>query len=196
MWWFFGVIGCHCFSKVKWDNFSRWEFQNVWYYRRIISQDKSIQSSIVQYWDWTLGCTIYLTLVQCVHVLWPLMSRLPCLKNWRKFSSYSSERRCCLGQLIRGICCTHLLIPGFNVAELDSIVLSDFTIQIYLFIVCFFWYMNGKREFSDTNFEIGILCQHFDWMLQGESNWAFSRNVGKVSISFFKSNTRSVFLTE
>ena len=39
--------------------------------------------------------------------------------------------------------------------------------------------MNRKREFSDTNFEIGKPCQHFDWNLQGESE-AFSQNVGKV----------------
>jgi len=39
--------------------------------------------------------------------------------------------------------------------------------------------MNGKRDFSDTNFEIGKPCQRFDWNLQGESE-AFSWNVGKV----------------
>jgi len=38
-----------------------------------------------------------------------------------------------------------LLIPGFNVAELDSIVLSTFTIQIYLPT---FWLKSSGRKWS------------------------------------------------
>jgi len=37
--------------------------------------------------------------------------------------------------------------------------------------------MKRKREISDTSFEIGKPCQHFDWMLQSSSGW----KVGKVS---------------
>jgi len=42
-----------------------------------------------------------------------------------------------------------------------------------------------KREFSDTNFEIGKPWRHFDWTLQSSTGWkvkteAFSRNVSKV----------------
>ena len=39
------------------------EFWNTRYYCQIITRDKSIQSSIIQHRDRTLGCTIYLTSV-------------------------------------------------------------------------------------------------------------------------------------
>jgi len=41
-----------------------------------------------------------------------------------------------------------------------------------------------RREFSDTNFEIGKLCQRFDLMLQsssGQKSEAFNRNISKIS---------------